>query len=224
MHRLGLLLALLATAASAAPKIVVLRGVFAPTVAAPSLDIDENCEGTGAPAGWTLLSGAANWDYSASPITGAESVQLGSSGGSTYYAVADSDYREVIFAFRTGSILSGTRRLVVLATSEAAEVCSARVNGTGNLIVFANGVESTPTTDAISGGTPYYIRLIFQDSGTCSVEFSSSLSFAGSGTKYASTPGGTTTTLARVHLGWSSGSNSNGVYDAIRSSSSPITP
>ncbi len=44
------------------------------TVTSAPFLIDENCEGTGTPSGWVDLSGSPNWDYTASPLVGSQSL------------------------------------------------------------------------------------------------------------------------------------------------------
>lgn len=58
----------------------MLRGINSlgrtPVTAGTTFLIDQDCEGTGTPAGWTNSTGSPNWDYSAAPLAGAQSLYL----------------------------------------------------------------------------------------------------------------------------------------------------
>lgn len=153
--------------------------------------IEENCEGTGTPSGWTD-SGSFNWDYTATVLQGSHSC-INSGGSSTFYTFAGQTTVYGYCLIRVVSLPASANTLLGFRDSAGNPLGLARVNATGNIAIFANGSDSTFTTDAISAGTTSHLWFSFVSGGTCTVEFSTDGTRTGSGNKFTSKTGGSGT-------------------------------
>lgn len=177
--------------------------------------IEEYMEGTGTPAGATD-GNTVNWDYTTVALQGSQSW-FSSTTGYSYFTIADANFYEAVITFRVAdSTPTSTRQIAGFGTSANAVLCRIRIDTTGHLMVYTNGADSTPTTDAISDATQIWAKLIWNDGGTCSVEWNTSPSFSGSGSKFTSATGGTTTDCTRFYLGASSSQVNNLIIDSVR--------
>lgn len=61
--------------------------------------VNEDCEGTGTPSGWTVTSGTPNWDYSAAPLADAQSLYLSSAAAANRNRVDFTDQTEAWIYF-----------------------------------------------------------------------------------------------------------------------------
>lgn len=184
--------------------------------AAASYDlVEENCEGTGTPSGWTN-SGSPNWDYTTVVLQGTESV-LCSSGASSYKTFTGNTTVHAYCKFRIPTSLPGsTSTFLAIRDSGGSALALMRVNATGNLGVFANGSDSASfTVDAISANTDYHAWLTFTSAGTCSIAFSTDGTKPTSGNAYTSKTGGSGT-AARLQI------NAVAIYDRILASTTSI--
>lgn len=185
------------------------------SAAAASYDlVEENCEGTGTPSGWTD-SGGPNWDYTTAILQGTQSV-LCSSGQSSYKTFTGSTTVHAYSLFRIPTALPGsTTTYTAIRDSLGNPLATFRVNSSGQMIVFANGSESTPTVDSLSANTTYHVWYLFTSGGTCSVAFSTDGTKPTSGNAYTSKTGGSGT-AARLQI------NSVAIYDRILASTTSI--
>lgn len=153
--------------------------------------LEENCEGTGTPAGWTD-SGSPNWDSTATVLQGAQSF-VNSGGSSTFYTFAGHTTVYGYCLIRVASLPGSTVTMIGFRDGTGAALGLVRMNTAGNVSIFANGSDSTFTTDAMSTGVTYHLWFSFSSSGTCTVEFSTDGTRAGSGDKFTSKTGGSGT-------------------------------
>lgn len=183
--------------------------------AAASYDlVEENVEGTGTPSGW-IDSGSPNWDYTSVVLQGSQSLQC-SSGQSTYKTFTGSTTVHAYSLFRIPSSIPGsTTTYHAIRDSAGTALATFRVNSSGQMIVFANGSESTPTVDALSANTTYHVWCLFTSGGTCSVAFSTDGTKPTSGNAYTFKTGGSGT-AARLQL------NPVAIYDRILASTTAI--
>lgn len=219
MKRAFIAAGLLALSALCAGPIVIKGPTLPAAAGGPVYILDEDCEGTGAPAGW---SNNGNWDYSTIPLVGSQS--WGHVGATIIdeYTISDSDNYTAIVACRVTDGTPGAQLTIFgLRTSALVTVCGVQVTTSGNLVVFTGGSASTATVSAISDATTFYCKLVWVDGGTCSVEFSPTLSFSGSGNAFTSKTGGTTADCTRFVIG-TTASTANFYIDEIQLSVSDI--
>lgn len=193
-------------------------------VAGPTWIINEDAEGTGTPSGWTD-GNTPDWDYTTTVLAGSQSLFLSSGGTSnSYYTIVDADTRYVVIKFQIADATpTSVKTICAFRTSANGAVCMARLNTAGTIGIYTNGADGTATTDALSNATPYYIKLVWVDSGTCTLEFNTSLSFSGTGTKYTTATGGTTTDCTRFVVGASTSGVQSAIIDTIRLDDVDIT-
>lgn len=179
--------------------------------------VEENCEGSGTPSGWTD-TGTPNWDYTVSVGEGSHSV-LCSSGQSSYKTFAGNTTVHAHVLFRIPNSMPGaTVTLAAIRDSGGSALALLRVNATGNVAVYANGSDSTFTVDAVAHSTWYHGWITFVSGGTCTAAFASQASGGTkptSGNAFASKTGGTGT-AARLQI------NSATIYDRILASTTAI--
>lgn len=178
--------------------------------------INENFEGTGTAAGWTDTN-TPDWDYTTSPapLAGAQSWFSTAGTAQSIITIPDSNSYTAVIMYRAADTFPSAECTIFgFRTSALSAICLARIaTGSGNLGIYANGSTAAAlTADAMSPDTTYYIQLKWVDSGTCSVEFSTTNSFVGSGSKYTSKTGGTTTDCTRFII---QASTNGGLDDVI---------
>lgn len=176
--------------------------------------VEENCEGTGTPSGWTD-SGSPNWDYTTTVAQGSQAVFVGS-GAASYKTFTGNTTVHICTRFRIPSSIPGvTTTYQAIRDSGGSALATFRVNSSGQFIVFANGSESTATVSSIVADTWYYVWGTFVSGGTCSVAFSTDGTKPTSGNAFTSKTGGSGT-AARLQL------NPVAIYDRILASTSSI--
>lgn len=162
--------------------------------------LDEDCEGTGKPAGWTD-AGTPNWDYvtAPAPLQGAQSLRFGTSQAA-HFTFAGTTTVEMYCLFTVASLPGSIVTIFGARDSGGAALCLARLNTTGTISVYSNGSDATFTTDAYTAGTAIHLWLRYVSGGTCTVEWATDGVRVGSGNKFASKTGGSGT-AARYSTG-----------------------
>lgn len=159
--------------------------------------VEEDCEGTGTPSGWTD-TGSPNWDYTTTVLQGSQSVLF--NGTSSYVTFTGQTTCYGYFLWRTTSIPGSTNTIGGFRDSSGNPLALARINSSGNLAMYANSSDSSFTTDAVSANTTYHIWYSFTSGGTCTVAFSTDGVRPTSGNKFTSKTGGSGT-AARFAIG-----------------------
>ncbi len=140
--------------------------------------VNENCEGTGTPTGWTdngNLATGGSWDDTTSPLQGAQSLYMATVFSGTYatftpqttvyakcqmridFAASSLDHR-VAFRDSGGNVLVSLQSATPVSTSQT--------------VIYANGAASSPSATSLTSGTNYYVWLKFVSGGTCEVAIS----------------------------------------------------
>lgn len=186
-----------------------------PTVSGVTYIINENFEGTGKPDTWVNGSTAPNWDETTNAIDG-QSVSFSSTTTSAYYPISDGPFYVAIVQFRMPSSLpGGTRTILAFREGTSTNHCSAAVNSSGILRIVTNGSD-LGVTDVMSVDTNYYIKLIYNEGGSSSVEWSTTGVFAGSGSKYRSATSASSVTIDRFYIGYPTNSISGYRLDNLK--------
>src|SRR4051812_883035 len=120
--------------------------------------INEDCEGTGTPSGWTTVSGSPNWDYTAVPLESAQSLYLSTTAAAVRVRVDFTDQTEawVYYLIRFTNGAGGvTVNIGGLSANGSASI-------TQNLSLANNGrliFGSITPTAALSVDTTYHVWL-----------------------------------------------------------------
>ena len=176
---------------------------------APSLILDEQFDGTGAPSGWSAIN-TVDWDYTTSPapLEGTQSVYIdGQSGGARAQHDFGSDYDTVSvqFIFRcSGAATTGTVRLFSFR-NQTGDSELAWLNMVNGAILVQHGTQSQTTVGVMSLDTTYYVRATYTKStssnGILKVGFSTTTTIPTSGDDYQEvTNGSATSQCNRIQL------------------------
>lgn len=147
----------------------------------PTYLIEEDCEGTGTPSGWTD-SGSVNWDYTTSPAAGSQCAQFGAAGAeySTYTISAIGDVW-VFFAIRVDAFTAGND--MVRLRDGSSDIVAFRAHTSGQFRLACGG--QTGTT-SMSPGTWYYVWIHYVkgtgSDGTCDAFVSTTTTKPGTAT------------------------------------------
>lgn len=118
--------------------------------------VNETFEGTGTPTGW-FKGGSADFDSTASPLQGAQSLRLNTSAD---YANTPSIAEDEIwgrFLYRPSSV-TDTVNTLILDDAGFTQMMGISLYTDGTLIALDNGVGVFDfTTDAMSANTTYYV-------------------------------------------------------------------
>lgn len=154
--------------------------------------VNENCEGSSTPSGWTD-SPAVTWGFTTSPapLQGVKSVQT-SAGGSTIFAFAAQSSADG-YCLLNLAVLPGGVTTIAGFRSTGSAVCLVRVNATGQVTLFANGSDSTACVTTMSANTTYSVWWHFLSGGTCTVAFSTNGIRPLSGNNFTSKTGAAST-------------------------------
>jgi hypothetical protein len=187
----------------------------APDTPVVSYIINEDFEGTGRPPVWVDGSTPPNWDNTTNAIDG-QSPSFSSTSANAYYPITDGTFFVVVLRFKMPTSLPASNRIIT-AFREGAGTnhCSADVTTTGQLRLSTNGSTFT-TTDTMAVNTNYYIKLIYNEGGSSSAEFSTTSAFVGSGTKYRSGTSASGVTTDRFYIGYPSNSIVGHVVDDVK--------
>ncbi len=199
----------------AIPLSVFLGG--SPPASGPTYIFNEDCESSdNPPTGWTN-TGTANWNYATSPLSGDQSLFMNSSSSSAYYAIDNASNYTMEFEFKIAALPPTTAQVIATFRNSTGATAAAtlRIGTDGKLYITANSADGPATSAAMSTNTKYYVRFIWNNAGTCSVEFNDSGTFDASGTDYT-TQTSASVTLGRVYCSYSSSGANNSHYDNIK--------
>jgi hypothetical protein len=138
--------------------------------ATPSYILEENFDGSGKPTGWGTAGGTVDYDYATTALQGNQALRLTNTSSLATSAFTSSVEVDVYFQVYVLA-LPTVRRSILSIQSTNLAIC--RLATDGKIDVFANGGDSTATTNAMALNTKYHVWLSFVSSGTCSVAFSS---------------------------------------------------
>jgi hypothetical protein len=150
--------------ASANPMVVLTGGARAGTTELP-----EGFEGTGVPnAAWSDISTGGqtvNWDYTAAPIAGAQSVQLTDPPSGTkvflYNFTQDADEIWFAFRYRESADPAGTVGLVNIIDVGTNGLAVIRIQTNGTLLEMVDAVQGSTVVD-LTPGTNYRIKVRYK--------------------------------------------------------------
>lgn len=191
----------------------VFFGAHASAAAASYDRLEENCEGTGTPAGWTN-SGSPNWDYTTVVLQGSQSLLTGG-GSSTYYTFTGSTSVDGYALFRMPSLPGSVTSVLGFRDGSGNALGLVRINASGQVTMFANGSDSPACVDTMSANTTYHVWFKFVSSGNCTVAFSTTGTKPTSGNAYTFQTGGSGT-AARYIVG------TNAIVDRMLASTTTI--
>jgi hypothetical protein len=122
----------------------------------PTFLIDENCEGTGTPSGWSNAV-SPEWDYTTTVLAGSQSLFLnGADGDNVQFALPGGDQAEVWFKCRFRFAALGTLgSFIALQNSSFGNVLIVRQWLSGTMRVSCGSTATT--TDAISSGATLFL-------------------------------------------------------------------
>ena len=171
----------------------------------PTYIINQDFNGIGYGNGesWTESSTSVNEDYTTVILEGTHSLNI----PFTIYTQISISNASSLDVYWVGRLDTGDIKTVVgLRDSGGGLICGAIVNASGNMACFTNGATGTYTSNSIpdnTGTTHFWLH--WEDSGTCSIAFSSDGVRPTSGTANYQTKTTTTGTLALLRLGHSGG-------------------
>jgi hypothetical protein len=175
--------------------------------------VEENCEGTGTPSGWTD-SGTVNWDYTTTALQGTQSRAVPSGGDFSNYTIADQSTVEFYCQFQFHVLPNVRGTMAALRTSGDSAVCLFRLGTDGTVSVYADGSDSTATVGAMSVDTKYHVWMRFVSGGTCTIAFSTDGTRPTSGNNFTSKTGGVAN-AGLVRLQGITETGANTIWDRI---------
>jgi len=200
----------------------VLSAVARKSVAGGSLLIDEDCEGTGTPSGWTD-TGSVDWDEAVTVLAGSKSLKIPNSASAIYteYSFTGGSSRYLKMLIRIDNSPGGIRDVASFRDSSGSEI--ARLENQNNNFKIVHGSTSSGTA-AFSDDTLYYVWLEYTagsgSDGVLDFYFATTDSKPGSA-DLSITTGTSTSDCARLRLGGESFANAM-FYDNIQVSESAI--
>lgn len=152
-------------------------GPIAAAPPAPSYLVEENFEGVGTPAGWTVI-GTVDFDYATSPVQGAQMLRIAADSSATYTTFAEQSDVWAYFRYRadTANGNTATFGFVDAAITVNLACVSVVTNGVGTqeARLFAGGSNSSASSSNIDNGTNYHVWIHFVQNSTCTLYVSSS--------------------------------------------------
>lgn len=136
--------------------------------------IDEDFEGTGTPSGW-FLGGSADYDYSATPLSGAQSLRAPASTDYGFSPSLTPDLTTVWgkVEFKAETLPASFSEVITVIDTGFNDNCEIYVNSSGTVTISTGSIFET-TVSAMSAGTKYYIWFQFTRNGAADVWFNSS--------------------------------------------------
>jgi hypothetical protein len=190
--------------------------------------VSEDCEGTGTPAGWTDANGTPNWDYTAAPLLGSQSLYLSLAAAAHRSRIDFTDQTEIwtYFRFRVtnGTVSGGNITVAAYAANGGAQANTLNLNASMRFI-FDAGPSPTAT---VSVDTTYHVWFHYQqgtgNNAVIDVGFSTDGIRPTSGANFAQRTDGSRTNLAgRLFLGTTSTNfGLDAIYDKIRVAATQI--
>lgn len=142
--------------------------------AAASYLVEEDCEGTGTPSGWSDAA-SPDWDYTAVPLAGSHSLRMsGTTQRTTSGSFTATGDIWFYFLFRP-QVIAGCAICSFVGPAVSGEL---RSDGT---LRIGGSVNSAPTTDAMSVDTTYHVWMHYVKGTGANALFS--IAFSTSGTK-----------------------------------------
>lgn len=197
-----------------------LSGKWSVNFAAVGYLIQEDCEGTGTPAGWNNL-GSPDWDYTVSPLAGTQSLNLPAltTGSTNDWGSNQNTIYGYIMA-RFGATPASTRPIIIIQDSTGATIGAIRQKNTA-FIDITHGANGSSNL-GITPGTDYHIWWDYTigtgTDGVCNLYLSTTSTKPGSPDRTVSNGTGTTAPRRLKLLGQENGV----VLDKIRVSTSNI--
>jgi hypothetical protein len=134
---------------------------YSVTTEAPSITylVDQNFEGTGAPAGWTAASSSILYDSTSIPLSGSQSLQVldGANASSPSFTAATDFYMTVKVRVDTFPGTSGNALRFTVNGSEASTAIN--ILADGKIQLAASGKSVYSSAGAIAEDTDYDIRI-----------------------------------------------------------------
>lgn len=127
-------------------------------VAAATYLVSEDFEGVGDPGDdWEVGAGTPNYDYTADPILGSESLLI-TSGSYPYVEFTPQSTVEIFFAYRAPASFSNTPYICLLNDSTGAQIARFRILSDGRVRLYDSaGMSITQTTSIMSVNSEYFI-------------------------------------------------------------------
>lgn len=167
------------------------------TAVAASYIVDESFEGTGTPASWSDTLNA-NFDYTANPLSGSQSLRLGNGVNFSYATAPTFDAQAVVYAsfmYRQEALDSTWYDILRMRSGPTDNVGLVTVSSTGTVRLNCGTASTISTGSLISAGVDYYVwvkldvtqkNVDFYISTTSTRPTSPSLSLVGGNTTFTS--------------------------------------
>lgn len=171
---------------------------------AASLLIDETCEGTGTPTGWTD-TGPVDWDETTTVLAGTQSMKQSNSASAVYTqkTITDSANLYAKFMWRVNSDTTDNRPVISFLTSGATELARLQVDDTV-LEAFHGTASNFSASSEYAADTTYYLWFEYEagsgSDGVCNVYINTADSKPGAAS-CAITTGTSTGNVGIVRLG-----------------------
>jgi len=190
--------------------------------------VDEGWEGVGIPSGWSSTTGTPNYDYSAVPLSGSESLYLSIAAAAHRCAVDFTNMDEAWFYFlmryTNGSAPGGARNVATIALNgSTTAVANFQIAAT---LRFNFGAANTTLVTTVD--TTYHVWLHYKKGTGANSVIDIGLSTTGirptSGSGYAEVLNGAATSqVGRIMLGTIvTTTNFDFIYDNVRVAATQI--
>lgn len=168
-------------------------------VGSASYLVQQDFESAGTPSGWTGFAGTFTFHNTSSPLEG--TGDLTETGGSAQCYVQYTAQTEAFIVFLWKAVTLPSANANVFGFYDASfanEVCGFNVTTAGAIRGLCKGTQYAVFGANISAATLYYVKVHYKagsgSNAACSVEFSTSGTWTGSGNFFISTTTGTATT------------------------------
>lgn len=196
--------------------------------------LNEDFETSGTPSGWAAPTGTADYDYSAAPLAGSQSLRCPASSTGKYNSGGALNNAEIWgkLLFKVTTLPSAAQVIIKTDQEFVANGAGVYLNTDGTILAWdGGGVYTSNSVDAMSTGTIYNIWFHFKkDPGGFTGIVEASFDIAGnsrpnSGNKHViSNIAQFTATMDVLYIGFyaSLGSDAVAVYDNVQVSSTDI--
>lgn len=183
--------------------------VHGPVSAPTSFLINEDCEGTGTPPGWTDTN-TPDWDNTTTPLDGAQSLWIHNSFSESWKAFTGQTtvYYKGLIRFVSGAS-AADKDGVSLRDSSGTVLASLHHDDATfanhiNIKLYANGASGSASSITLALNTTYYVWLTYVSGGTCELAISTTNSKPagpdGTGGNVYLTKTGSAATAARLYI------------------------